>query len=124
MRWIGLNLVNLSICLIAAAHGGGAIAADDDGGAGPAAESNFVEANIVEAADPGYDAPPSVFEIGRAALLAKDYATAYQSLRIAGEQGDPLAQSALGDMYLAGQGVDADHAEALRWYLSAAKQGD
>src|SRR6185369_6098595 len=108
------NWGKLSICLLAAVQSSGAFAADAEAAGSSAAP----------AAEVVYDVPPSAFEIGREALLAKDYATAHRSLRTAAEQGDVLAQAALGDMYLAGQGVDVDNAEALRWYRSAAKLGD
>ena len=39
------------------------------------------------------------------------------------EQGDARAQVALGNRYLAGNGVPMDEAEALRWYRAAADQG-
>ena len=34
-----------------------------------------------------------------------------------------MAQSYLGRMYRTGQGVAQNHAEAVRWYRAAAKQG-
>lgn len=40
------------------------------------------------------------------------------------ESGDPAAQVALGDRYLAGIGLQADATEARRWYQKAAEQGD
>jgi TPR repeat protein len=45
--------------------------------------------------------------------------------RKAAEQGDTLAQDALGDLYLNGQGVPRDYAEAYFWYdLAAAGELD
>ena len=40
----------------------------------------------------------------------------------AAEQGDPMAQYMVGRAYKIGSGVDADEAEAFRWYLRAADQ--
>ena len=45
-------------------------------------------------------------------------------LREAAEQGDALAQAALGIMYYYGLEVPQDYAEAARWYRMAADQGD
>ncbi|MBI2319358.1 MAG: SEL1-like repeat protein, partial [Betaproteobacteria bacterium] len=70
------------------------------------------------------DGVPDAFELGREALLAKDYATAYRALREVAEQGHAQAQAVLAGMYLAGEGVAADDAEALRWYQRAADQGN
>ena len=44
-------------------------------------------------------------------------------LRRQAEQGDPDAQSILGNMYRLGRGVPQDEAEAVRWYRLAAEQG-
>ena len=44
--------------------------------------------------------------------------------RLAAEQGDASAQSALGFKYDIGEGVPQDYAEAVRWYRLAAEQGD
>ena len=38
--------------------------------------------------------------------------------------GDARAQAAIGSLYIHGQGVPVDYAEALRWTRSAAEQGD
>lgn len=35
-----------------------------------------------------------------------------------------MAQNNLGQMYKNGQGVTQDYAEAMKWYLKAAEQGD
>jgi TPR repeat protein len=40
------------------------------------------------------------------------------------EAGDAKAQSILGNVYLDGQGVPQDYAEAIKWYRKAADQGD
>jgi TPR repeat protein len=44
--------------------------------------------------------------------------------RAAAEQGLAAAQSALGDSYRLGQGVEKDMAEAVKWQGKAAEQGD
>jgi TPR repeat protein len=49
---------------------------------------------------------------------------ALPGLRALAEQGDPLAQGRLGQMYDFGVGVEKDAAEAVRWYRKAAEQGD
>ena len=55
----------------------------------------------------------------------QDDAEAQESLglRALAEQGHDLAQFNLGSMYLNGQGVPQDDAEAVRWYRLAADQG-
>ncbi|MGA9977524.1 MAG: GAF domain-containing protein [Candidatus Sulfotelmatobacter sp.] len=45
-------------------------------------------------------------------------------LRQLAEQGDPLAQNALGLRYAQGDGVKLDEGEAARWFTKAAEQGD
>jgi putative methionine-R-sulfoxide reductase with GAF domain len=45
-------------------------------------------------------------------------------LRQLAEQGDPLAQNALGLRYAQGDGVKLDEEEAARWFTKAAEQGD
>ena len=40
------------------------------------------------------------------------------------EEGDPLAQAALGVMYYHGQGIGQDFKEAVKWLQLAAKQGN
>ncbi len=60
---------------------------------------------------------------GEAAYLRGDYATAFQEFKPLAEQGDALAQFALGFMYEKGQGVPQDYAEAAKWHRKAAEQG-
>ena len=64
------------------------------------------------------------FEGGQQALARKEYAAAYRLLRTAAERGHVGAQSLLGDLCLAGQGVPASATEAARWYRMAAEQDD
>jgi len=45
-------------------------------------------------------------------------------LRQKAEQGDVSAQSVLGAMYVTGQGVPKDEAEAIKWLRKAAEQGE
>ncbi len=61
---------------------------------------------------------------GVAALVRGDYATALKEFRPLAEQGDAIAQTGLGAMYLAGYGVPQDYAEAVQWFRLAAEQGD
>ena len=50
---------------------------------------------------------------------------AVRGYRLAAEQGDAMAQFALGVMYAnGGAGVPQDVDEAVRWYRLAAEQGD
>lgn len=48
---------------------------------------------------------------------------AYGALERAAQQGDAVAQYALGRMYHSGEGVPQDYAEALRWFNLSAEQG-
>ena len=52
------------------------------------------------------------------------FAAAVQRLRRAAELGDAEAQITLGSLYMEGEGVPKDEAEAIRWFRQAAKQGD
>jgi TPR repeat protein len=61
---------------------------------------------------------------GLAALERNDYATAVKELQPLAEQGDPVAQVNLGQLYLAGHGVPQDRTKAAQWFLRAAEQGD
>lgn len=40
------------------------------------------------------------------------------------EQGDYKAQSALGECYNIGKGVEQNYTEAIKWYRLAAEQGE
>ena len=65
------------------------------------------------------------YEKGLNALLIEgDNATAWQELRPLAEQGDALAQYALGLMYSDGRGVPKNLVEGARWYRLSAEQGD
>lgn len=49
---------------------------------------------------------------------------AFEAQLAAATAGDVAAQVAVAQIYAAGQGVDVDHREAVRWYRAAAEQGD
>ena len=53
-----------------------------------------------------------------------DYATALREWTPLAEQGDPVAQHALGWMYANGKGVEKNLTEAMKWYRKAAEQGN
>ena len=61
--------------------------------------------------------------IGRAALHARDYATAVETWRPLAEAGNAIAQFHLGGLYADGKGVRADVEEARKWWALAAGQG-
>jgi len=63
------------------------------------------------------------FEEADAAFQRGDYRTALRLWRPLAEQGNATAQFALGKMYVHGEGVPQDDAEALKWYRLAAEQG-
>jgi Sel1 repeat len=52
------------------------------------------------------------------------YVTALRLARPLAAEGDARAQSVLGLLYLRGQGVPQDKAEAVKWFRHAADQGD
>lgn len=60
---------------------------------------------------------------GFAAYHRGNYATALLLWRPLAEQGDALAQTALGFMYDKGYGVLQDYDHAVHWYRKAAEQG-
>lgn len=64
------------------------------------------------------------FVDGLAAFDGGDYATSFEEWVPLAQRGDIEAQVALAGLYMAGQGVRANVAEALRWYRAAAEQGD
>ena len=49
---------------------------------------------------------------------------ALKNLIVNAEKGDVASQSALGDCYYNGDGVEVNHREAAKWYRKAAEQGD
>jgi len=62
-------------------------------------------------------------DAGLTAYKAGDYEAALTELTPVAERGVADAQHRLAVMYLFGQGVEADPAEALRWVRAAAEQG-
>ncbi len=68
-------------------------------------------------------APARAGEAGLAAYERGDYATALKEYRPLAEQGDAVAQFALGTMYENGRGVLQNDAKAVRWYRQGAEQG-
>ena len=55
---------------------------------------------------------------------AGDYAKAAKLFKPLAKQGNALAQTSLGEMYINGQGVPQDDQEAEKWYRLAAEQGN
>ena len=64
------------------------------------------------------------FQAGMEAYERGDGAAALRELRPFAEQGDAVAQTALGLMYMEGRGVPKHNAEAVKWFRMAAGQGD
>ncbi len=61
-------------------------------------------------------------ETGAEAYDRGDYATALKEWRPLAEQGDAQAQALLGELYMRGEGVAPDNAEAAKWFHLAAEQ--
>lgn len=61
---------------------------------------------------------------GIQAFIAKDYSNALSVFTENAKAGDPVAHAYLGWMYRNGLGVQKNSNEALKHYLSAAKQGE
>lgn len=59
---------------------------------------------------------------GVAAYKAGDYTTALREWMPLAEQGNAAAQHDLGQMYVNGNGVPQDYAEAVKWFRLAAEQ--
>jgi len=53
-----------------------------------------------------------------------DYVSAAKWFLAAAEDGHPMSQALIGQMYLNGQGVEKDISKSIKWYLRAAKQGN
>ena len=64
------------------------------------------------------------WETGQAAFERGDIAAAIEAWMPLAEAGDARAQAAIGSLYIHGNGVALDYAEALRWTRRAAEQGD
>ena len=63
-------------------------------------------------------------EDANSAIQRGDFTLGMKLLRPLAEQGDAQAQSNLGGMYMAGQGVPQDEQAAVQWWRKAAAQGD
>eukprot|EP01124_Arcella_intermedia_P003147 TRINITY_DN11709_c0_g2_i6.p1 TRINITY_DN11709_c0_g2~~TRINITY_DN11709_c0_g2_i6.p1 ORF type:complete len:248 (-),score=42.58 TRINITY_DN11709_c0_g2_i6:115-858(-) len=55
--------------------------------------------------------------------LKKDFIRSFQYLQLAADKNDPVSQSSIGQMYLNGNGVVRNYAEALRYCQLASNQG-
>ena len=64
------------------------------------------------------------WETGQSAYERGDIAAAIEAWMPLAEAGDARAQAAIGSLYIHGNGVAVDYAEALRWTRRAAEQGD
>ena len=73
---------------------------------------------------PGIPPAAADWDSGQAAYERGDIAAAIEAWRPLAEAGDARAQAAIGSLYIHGQGVSVDYAEALRWTRRAAEQGD
>ena len=65
-----------------------------------------------------------LYKYGKSCYDKKDYGQAFQSFKMAAEQGSAEAQFRLGKCYDKGEGVEQDYSEAVKWYLKAAEQGN
>ena len=70
----------------------------------------------------GQTDPGVLYERGQYFFQKKDYREAMSWFLKAAEQGNTLAQSAIGLMYQNGLGVKKDNKEAMKWYLKASQQ--
>lgn len=52
----------------------------------------------------------------------KDYATAVKEFTFLAQQGNEVAQVAIGKMYMMGEGVTQDRDQAIKWFKTAAAQ--
>ena len=73
---------------------------------------------------PGITPAAADWDSGQAAYERGDVAAALEAWLPLAEAGDARAQAAIGSLYIHGQGVPVDYAEALRWTRRAAEQGD
>jgi TPR repeat protein len=68
-------------------------------------------------------ASPSRLDLALDAHARADYAAARAALLPLAARGSPVAESLLGGMAARGQGVDANPATAVAWWLRAARRG-
>ena len=69
-------------------------------------------------------APIVDIEVAKVALAQEDYSTAFEIFTLLAENGDADAQAHLGYLYNAGEGVERNSEEAVRWYKVSAIQGN
>ena len=79
-----------------------------------------IVAGLIVAAAAVSGAVAGSFEDGVAVYDRGDYPTALKLWRPLAEQGNAVAQTDLGWMYVAGEGLAKDYAEALKWFRLAA----
>jgi tetratricopeptide (TPR) repeat protein len=70
------------------------------------------------------DSSRLIYQLGRAYHKADKFGAAAAQYRKAAELGNSSAQVNLGTMYVHGQGVPQDYAEATKWFRKAADQGN
>lgn len=68
--------------------------------------------------------PSILMSLARKAYEDGDFKKAYFYARKAADQGNAVAQIALGTLYREGTGVDQNSTEGFKWYEKAANQGD
>ena len=111
-----MMLFVLALCLCFTVFGGSAFAetaqAETTGTETVAAEKPAAEMTAEE-----------LYETGKAAMDAGDYAKALEYCQLAAEQGSASAQYNIGYSYRYGEGVEQDYAKALEYYTLAAEQG-
>lgn len=66
----------------------------------------------------------SLAKEANAALVQKDYTTAFSKFSVLAEHGNATAQFNLGAFYLNGQGVLKDEKQAYEWFAKSAAQGN
>ncbi len=81
------------------------------------------EAGDSVASGPEHQALEAAVKRGSACWTSGDYGQALALLLPAALKGHPVAQHRIGVMYVMGQGVEMDAAEATRWFRKAAEQG-
>lgn len=81
------------------------------------------EAGDSAASGPEHQALEVTVKRGSACWNSGDYSQALALLLPAALKGHPVAQHRIGVMYMMGQGVEPDVAEATRWFRKAAEQG-
>ena len=63
-------------------------------------------------------------ENGNKANQKRKYGDAMRWYKMAADAGDPVAETAVGDLYFNGRGVRTDFGEAMNWYRRAAAKGN